>query len=157
MTIDSYDDIIDSRDVIARIEELEPFRVCRVSFEDRGTDADEDIASFKTQEEAEAFIKEEDYDPDRVYVDADIDEAAELRELMKLAEQGKDIEDWEYGVTLVRDSYFETYAEELASDLGMINKEAAWPLQFIDWEAAADALKEDYEELDFSGVTYWAR
>lgn len=61
------------------------------------------------------------------------------------------------GVTLIRDSYFEDYARELAEDIGAIDRNAGWPNSYIDWEAAADALKQDYSTVDFDGVDYWVR
>lgn len=86
------------------------------------------------------------------------DEREELEALTKFAEQGEDnVSDWTYGETLIRDSYFTEYAEQLADDIGAIDKDAKWPLNHIDWEAAADELAADYVELDFSGVTYLAR
>lgn len=150
-SLDNDQDIIDSRDVIARIAELMPFRIDR-----KGTD-DVDIAEFKTREEAEQFLKDEDYDPEIMVITEIDEEAIELSQLKNLAEQGRNLEDWEYGVTLVRDSYFEEYAKQYAEDLGLLPSEPSWPLAFIAWDEAADALKEDYEELDFSGVVYWAR
>lgn len=66
--------------------------------------------------------------------------------------------DWEYGATLVRDSYFQEYAEELAEDTGAINPQNnSWPLYCIDWEQAARDLKMDYTSVEFDGVTYWIR
>jgi hypothetical protein len=49
------------------------------------------------------------------------------------------------------------YAEQLAEDIGAINKNATWPNDCIDWEKAADQLKQDYTEVDFDGVAYWIR
>jgi len=89
--------------------------------------------------------------------DRDEDEARELAALRNLAEQGETFEDWQYGVALIRDSYFVTYAEELAEDIGAIDRNASWPLRHIDWEAAADELQTDYTDVEFDGVTYWAR
>jgi hypothetical protein len=123
--ITNSDDVIDSRDVIARIEELEAERD---SFEDGD------------------------------WAEASPDEAAELASLQALAKDGENYaDDWQYGATLVRDSYFEQYAEELAADIGAIDPKASWPLNCIDWEAAADQLKIDYTAIDFDGVTYWVR
>lgn len=64
--------------------------------------------------------------------------------------------DW-YPHMLVRDSYFRTYAEELADDMGVIPKDAQWPLTCIDWEQAARELRYDYSGVDIDGVTYWTR
>lgn len=77
-------------------------------------------------------------------------------------------EDWAYGSTLVRDSHFQTYAEDLANDVAGSSEEADllsgtaeqhWPFTFMvtDWEAASEALKQDYTSVDFDGVTYWVR
>ena len=64
--------------------------------------------------------------------------------------------DW-YPITLIRDSYFETYAQELADDIGAINSDATWPNNCIDWERAARELQMDYTSVDYDGVDYWVR
>ena len=84
------------------------------------------------------------------------DETKELTTLKNLIEQ-LDEEELEYDVQLIRDSYFIVYAQELAEDIGAINRDAQWPLEYIDWGAAADALKMDYSTVDFDGVEYWVR
>lgn len=60
-------------------------------------------------------------------------------------------------VTLIRDDYFTTYAEQLAEDIGAIDRNAQWPMSYIDWEAAANALRQDYSECELDGVTYLIR
>lgn len=118
MSIENTQDVIDSRDIIDRIAELEA--------------------------EGEEALDE--------------DERGELVALKDLALDGEtNVPDWPYGETLIRDDYFVTYAQQLADDIGATNSDQGWPLGFIDWDAAADALKMDYTELDFDGVTYWAR
>lgn len=64
--------------------------------------------------------------------------------------------DW-YPVTLVRDSYFEAYAQQLAEDIGAVGEEVHWPYTCIDWEWAARELRMDYTSVEFDGVTYWCR
>ena len=123
-TIDNSEDIIDSRDVEGRIEELE------------------------------SIIKEAEEDGTSVDV---FEEAAELATLRKLREEAEGYCDWEYGATLIRDSYFEQHAEELAGDIGAIDPNASWPLDCIDWEKAAHQLQVDYTAVEFGGVTYWVR
>lgn len=85
------------------------------------------------------------------------DEMAEERALKALAEQGEGVEDWQYGATLIRDSYFVEYAQELADDLGMIPEGGSWPAYCIDWTWAARELQMDYTPVEFDGVTYWVR
>ncbi len=61
------------------------------------------------------------------------------------------------GITIIPDDEFEDYAKELAWELGAITEDSHWPAAYIDWEAAADALKMDYSGFDFEGTTYWGR
>jgi len=144
--ITNAQDIIDSRDVIARIEELaEPEEASKriAELEEADELSDEEAAEL-----AELRAGDE----------LDDDQAEELRMLRELAEEASGYaEDWPHGETLIRDSYFEEYAEQLADDLGAISREATWPLNHIDWKAAADELKIDYTSVDFGGVTYWIR
>lgn len=114
--ITNAEDIIDSRDVIARIEYLE-------DLEER-----------------------------------DEDETAELTALKALADEASGYAaDWRHGEALIRDSYFEEYAQQLADDIGAIPRDASWPMTCIDWEQAARELQQDYTSVDFDGVTYWIR
>jgi len=120
-TISNDDDTIDSRDVIARIEEL--------ASELR----DEDCLSKEDGEE--------------------------LRTLRALAEEAEGYAaDWHHGETLIRDSHFKDYAQELAESTGDVDfSKLTWPLTCIDWEQAARELKMDYTSVEFDGVTYWIR
>jgi hypothetical protein len=120
-SIDNSMDVIDSRDVIARIEELENDR------------DDKNVGLLEI-------------------------EVAELEALTALADEASDYApDWQYGATLIRDSYFEDYAQELAEDIGAIDSNATWPNNCIDWERATRELQMDYTEVDFDGVPYWIR
>ena len=86
----------------------------------------------------------------------DEDEKGELKTLKDLVEQAGTSE-WDDGVTLIRESYFEDYAQELAEDIGAIDSNAQWPLSHIDWEAAAKELLVDYRSIEFDGITYYFR
>ena len=61
--------------------------------------------------------------------------------------------------TLVHKDYFREYAEELAMDIGAIDRRQRdqWPYTCIDWEQAADELKQDYSVIDIRGGTYYYR
>ena len=126
-TLDLSADIIDVCDIIARVEELEEL------IEGEG-------CADQCQEYA--------------------DEMSALQAILAdLQGMGGDEQwrgDW-YPLTLIRDSYFRDYAEELADDCGMIPKDAKWPLNCIDWEHAARELRYDYSGVDIGGVTYWTR
>lgn len=132
--ISNMDDVIDSRDVIARIEHLEQLRQpgpVDLGPEDSACDQDSLFHELKT---LEAFMAQ-------------------------MCDQGGDEEwrgDW-YPVTCIRDSYFKDYAQELAEDLGTINSDVHWPYTCIDWDRAARELRMDYTAVEFDGVTYWVR
>lgn len=86
------------------------------------------------------------------------DDRKQLIELRRFVNEGeKNFEDWTYGVTFIREDEFEDYAKEYARDVGAVKDDAPWPLDHIDWEAAAEALAEDFEEITLHGTTYLGR
>lgn len=153
---DNSDDIIDSRDIIERIEELES------EMEDYQTEY-----CLCSLDPTEMYSKEE-YDKwDKTHKRKTVEKCIEIwdkwegleeyKTLLDVTEQGEGCGDWKYGESLIRDSYFREYAEELAYDLGLVSRNARWPFDCIDWERAAEDLKMDYTKIDFDGVTYWMR
>lgn len=143
--ISASDDIIDIRDVIERIEELET---------ELGEDRDEMSPSTDLKEWAEGVAKNDDstvHDEAVEYLD--------LLALMEAAEGGGD-EEWRgswYYSPLIRDTYFKEHAQQLAEDMGAIKDGIGWPYTCIDWEQAANELLMDYTSIDFNGTTYYAR
>ena len=139
-TISNLDDTIDVRDIIARVEELREERDDLQLALDGGS-----------QEDVNALAEWE------------TDNAEELAELESLLDDlngmGGD-EQWEgdwYPATLIRDSYFQDYAQELAEECCMIDTNAKWPMTCIDWGQAARELQWDYSSVEVNGVTYWTR
>lgn len=86
----------------------------------------------------------------------DKDENLELKRLKEvLAEVGDNSEDsCEDGIILVRYTYFEDYAKDLAYELGVITHDLQWPLNCIDWSEAGDELKQDYQSVNFGIIEY---
>lgn len=128
--ITNSDDYIDVRDVIARVEALE-------------SELSEDAETSEDEEERLSFA-----------------ELLTLRELLEKLEGNGGDEEWRgswYPIGLVRESYFEDFARQEAEDLDLIKSDARWPYTCIDWERAAEELKQDYSEVDFDGVTYYFR
>ena len=145
--IQAYEDILDVRDIIARIEELREARdTLRDEFD--ATPENDGIDFDNWVRHQEGFSSDE------------ADELQTLEALMKdLVGVGVD-KKWEgvwYPITLIRDSYFKDYAQELADDIGAINSGASWPNNCIDWDRAARELQMDYSSVEFEGVTYWTR
>ena len=62
-----------------------------------------------------------------------------------------------YGAEMVDADQFQDYAEQTAEDIGAISRNAQWPLSFIDWERAADALAQDYALETLDGHDYYVR
>ena len=126
-TLDLTADIIDVRDIIARVEELA-----------------EDLTAYSAEAHAHPEL---------------VDEHAALCAIMRdLAGNGGD-EQWEgdwYPVTLIRDSYFINYAQELCEDIGDIPKNLPSYIE-IDWDATARNIRVDYSATEIDGVTYWYR
>jgi hypothetical protein len=160
--ITNDEDTIDSRDVIARIKYLADDRD---SFTSECASCDgtgEAITEGKHGEDKNVDCPSCDGagsvdDPDE-WIDANPDEAEELAALEALAKEAEGYcSDWDSGAQLIRDSYFEDYAQELADDIGAIDSDAKWPLNCIDWTQAARELQQDYTSVEFGDVTYWVR
>ena len=124
-TIDNNDDVIDSRDVIERIETLESLKADH--------DADPNGGHFSDED------------------------ALELRDLRALANEAVQYsDDWEYGATLIRGTYFVDYVREMLEDCGDIPKNLPAYIA-IDWERTAESIRVDYTPVRFDAVTYWVR
>jgi hypothetical protein len=152
-SISNSDDVIDSRDIIARIEELQNMQT---EWECPGCAATiQPAPEYYTKWEGHADTCEYEGEiPDGL----EDYEREELVALLALQDEAQGYsEDWRYGSQLIRDTYFTDYAKELAEDLGYTNREQSWPFNHIDWDAAAEELKQDYTEVDYDGVSYWVR
>lgn len=125
MSIIDHGDIIDMRDLFARYDEL----VDRVAEDDATEDDRVDLADL----------------------------SGALRELgNQLGCSGLgSLRDYaENEPTLISADYFADYAQDLADELGLIDRAVSWPLGHIDWEAAAEEL---YNEVDLDGRPYLIR
>lgn len=80
----------------------------------------------------------------------------ELDALRKLKEQCEGYSDWRYGETLIRESAFTDYVQELCEDCGYISRDFPSWIE-IDWERTASNVAFDYSTVDFDGVDYYIR
>lgn len=79
----------------------------------------------------------------------------ELKELDDLElEVGRE---WRHGETLIDVDDFEEYAEQLAEDIGAIDRNQSWPHSCIDWKQAARELSQDYSVCTYEGLDYYYR
>lgn len=144
ITLNNLDNFIDSRDVIARIKELEE--------EYEGLEKEVERAKLETDLE-----ESEDVESAQQAMDDWNEEKKELEMLRVLMEDGESCSsDWHHGETLIRYDHFEDYCMELCEDCGYVPKEFPGFI-VIDWSATADNLKADYDTVDFDGVEYYIR
>lgn len=123
------DDIIDVRDIIERIEELESLKDDHEAEPDGGHWSDEDAQELQTLTDIMDDLKG--YGGD---------------------EQWRG--DW-YPVTLIRESYFTDYAEELVRDC--YDLKGLPDFVHVDWEATAREVQIDYSTVEIDGVTFFYR
>lgn len=135
-------DIIDVRDIIARVEELREER-------DNLQSAAQDEDGSDTVDAAQALREWEE--------GREAEELATLESLLgELCGQGGD-EQWQgdwYPITLIHESHFETAMDELLEDIDDLPKNLPCYLSItVDY----DALKMDYSGVEYSGHTYLYR
>jgi hypothetical protein len=150
------DDTIDSREVDARIEELESEREdLSTALEEAQEAADSLPEDASPEEEAHARqavavalsdLRRWDESP----------EGEELKHLEAFKAEAEGYCDWRHGETLIHEDHFTKYAETLVSDIGGLPRDIPDYI-VIDWEATADNLKADYGTADFDGQTYYYR
>lgn len=155
MTTDfsNRDDVIDSRDVVKRIDDLRDERDNwqedneLPEYIDPDTTTNEKIKEW-TEEQLNKWVE--------------WDESSEGEELKALLSLQDELEgyapDWNHGCTLIRDSYFTEYCKELVNDIGDLPRDLpAYIENNINWEGVAEDLQVDYTSGEFDGVTYWVR
>jgi hypothetical protein len=138
--LDLAADIIDVRDIIARVEELE-------------------------NERDDYMVPNRDGYMTMIGADWAADNAAEAAELAQLHAIMDELKgyggdeqwrgDW-YPVTLVDDAYFVDYARELVIDCGGLPRDVPEWIE-IDWRATARNIQTDYSSVEINGRTYWYR
>ena len=158
---------IDGRAVEARIEELETeIR----DFEDTALEA-----GWEFRKEGDEYVAEGptvDGSPGNVYRDSSRDvvvlaaaeeagarwtsltDPEELEDLRGLRDEAQGYGGWP-NCTLVNDDNWIEYAQTLADDAGGVTD--AWPHRHIDWEAAADELRQDFTEVRYGGSSFLMR
>lgn len=129
--ISKFDDVIDSRDVIERIEELETIQAELVQQLSDGLISEADMLIFDKEQGKELDV---------------------LRALANEASQYSS--DWEYGETLIHRDYFEEYMDEMVEDCYDLPKDLPyWMSIKLDYVV----LEQDYTSVDFDGQEYLIR
>lgn len=140
MKICLYEDLIDIRDVIARVEELETAR-------------DNFTASNRDGHQTHIGA-------DEVWAAANPEDSSELTELHAILSELKGYggdEQWRgdwYPLQLIAKDYFIEYARDLVHDCGYIHKDTPLWIK-IDWEETAQEMLADYSLIDIGKYTYF--
>ena len=83
----------------------------------------------------------------------DLERITEIKEVIE--EVGED--NFEMGVTFIRENYWVQYCEDFAYDCGYLDRQEN-PLHYhIDWQGWADAVEMDHSQIIFDGDTYYWR
>lgn len=129
-TINENDSYIDYDDVMARIDHLEEMRDTWEEYQNGEGDFEETPEPFGKDEQEE--------------IDG-------LNELLDDCEGT----DFKHGLSLINDDQMEEYIDEMVKDCYGID-EMKLPC-FISLDIDYDAVKMDYTEIEFRGVTFWMR
>jgi len=168
MSFDIGDSVIDSRDIIERIEELAS----------EAQDAYEVYVDEYKQEEYDTYVEAFPPGIDEVPLDKDDwliengfepldvddwldtqgdDEMEELKHLKALQEEAEGhVPDWRYGATFILEDHFKEYTMEMLEDCGYIPKDFPSWIE-VDWDATDNNVKMDYTEFTLGDYTYLAR
>lgn len=151
--IDNTQDVMDSRDIISRIESLEADKEALEEMDERVSDAIEDEAENIEDHKTEARLARQ------AFGDA---EAAELKVLLAFQSEAESSPDWIHGESVIHENYFTQYTEQLIDDCyempeGFNANDWPWRHMTMDFEAAAEEAKQDYITAEFDGETYYLR
>ena len=83
------------------------------------------------------------------------EELEELEALKKEIENNSD-EGFEYGIQLIHENYIDDYLDELLEACDYLPKDLPYWIE-IDWQATYDNMKEDYNEIELNGNTFYVR
>jgi hypothetical protein len=159
--IEAGKEVIDSREIVERIEELESEKQGLVDAVEEAQAAYEYHDSEDTKSTPEWSDLVEARKALALWLESE--EETELESLKALAEQGEqESRDWIHGETLIHRRYWVDFTAETIHDCYEMPKgwpSGEWPFRHmtIDYEAAAEELEHDYASIDFDGHEYLIR
>ncbi len=144
-------DLLDSRDIAARLEALRAERdrlgVALTDAEDAYSEATRNGDAAET-ERAACDVANDDYDEFGAAYEHEIRDLEEM--------EGSGIPDWHDGAALIHERHFTDYCRDLLEDIGDLPRDLPGYI-VIDWEATADNIRADYTEFTYAGHTYLVR
>lgn len=133
---------LDTRDLNDRKIELEGYR-----------DALDTARALLAEAETEQEKEQAQESVELAEIDFGEAEAEELAELETLEDE---ISEWRHGETLILDSDFVEYVEDMLKDCGDLPKDIPWYIA-IDWQKTADNIAMDYSIVTYQGQDYYVR
>lgn len=149
------DDTIDSRDIIARLEDLDSENQNLIT--EQYTAFTKSLDVINEPSDVRTAAKDEYDKVTRAlteWVDSYNDELVALRDLNRECEEIT--ADWIHGEVLINEGYWVDYVKELCEDVGFIPRDLPHYIA-IDWEQTAENISADYSTVDFDGNTYYLR
>lgn len=123
----------------------------------KSLDGSEDYISssdvIERLDELKGFLFDENNNLDPEADEVDVDE---YNQLNSFKEEGEEFSDWDSGMTFISEHVFTEYARDSFEETNGTGVDTGdWPFRHIDWDEAADELKQDYNEVEFDGTTYY--
>ena len=155
--IDNTDDIINVSDIIERFEELEgevdtlkdSLGECHEAYKFHDSEDTKSTPEWNDLQGAIKALAE--------WNEENREEYETLKSLLEELEGNGGDEQWKgvwYPSSLIRDSYFETYMDEMLEDCGDLPKDLP---SYLSITVDYSALQQDYTSIEVEGVTYWYR
>ena len=147
-------DILDSRNIQERYDDLT--QTIEDAFSDAGRDSFDFLAAWDKDEKKTGAIVE-------YLIKRDLLDESEFEEWTLIRyvfiDNMSDFYEWDDGMVFLRNSYMnEDWAEQEMEDLGYLSRDLPYPIRDnINFAGILEDLRNDYNELDFDGVTYWYR
>ena len=165
----SFNSSLDSRDIQKEIDNIEGLK----------NDYESDLESLNDELndlESELYDIENEEDYNEIDIDSKLEEIAdkeneiqecefeynsyskefaELESLKEEIESNSD-EGFEYGIQLIHENYIDDYLDGMLEGCDYIPKEMPSWIE-INWRATYDNMKEDYNEIELNGNTFYVR
>ena len=146
----SFRSSLDSRDIQKEIDNIEGLKNDYESDLESLNDELNDIENEDDYADKENEIQKCEFEYNRYS-----EELAELESLKEEIESNSD-EGFEYGIQLIHENYIDDYLDDLLEDCGYLPKDLPCWIK-IDWRATYDNMKEDYNEIELNGNTFYVR
>lgn len=160
--------IIDTRDLHDRLEELRDLQGAVESAREEVEEKKGEIESLRADEPGTTEEREE-WEEKVETLENELEELAdkltaaqdsfnddEQKELAELESLSEEVSEWKDGATMIPESKFTDYCQELLVDTGDLPKDLPHYIE-IDWDKTANNLSADYSEVEYQGTTYLVR